>query len=79
MFKINNKDSRRRSGVFIINFEHIPQHVLVSLLLTLSRQMVAGQNKRIWTLFGNMRIHHWTFRSNVPNVLKRVATMKTCI
>ena len=27
----------RRSGVFIVNSEHIPHHVLVFLLLTLSR------------------------------------------
>ena len=32
----------RRSGVFIYDFEHIPHHVLVFLLLTLSRQMQAG-------------------------------------
>ena len=29
----------RRSGVFILNFEHIPHLVLVFLLLTLNRQM----------------------------------------
>ena len=23
MFKFNNKDARRRSGVFIVNFEHL--------------------------------------------------------
>ena len=27
---------RRRSGVFIVNFEHISHHVLVFLLLTLN-------------------------------------------
>ena len=32
----------RRSGVFIVNFEHISHLVLVSSLLTLSRQMPAG-------------------------------------
>ena len=32
----------RRSDVFIINFEHISHLFLVSLLLTLSRQMPAG-------------------------------------
>ena len=32
----------RRSGVFIVNFEHISHLVLVSLLLILSRQMPAG-------------------------------------
>ena len=34
--------SRRRSGVFIVNFEHISHLVLVFLLLTLNRQMPAG-------------------------------------
>ena len=41
LFKFNKKDIRtsnwRRSGVFIINFEHISQLLLVFLLLTLSR------------------------------------------
>ena len=34
----------RRSSVFIVNFEHISHLVLVSLLLTLSRQMLAGSS-----------------------------------
>ena len=33
MFKVNNKDARRRSGVFIVNFEYISHLVLVFLLL----------------------------------------------
>ena len=42
MFKIDNKDTRikiqwRRSGIFIVNFEHISHLALVFLLLTLSR------------------------------------------
>ena len=41
MFKVDNKDTRtmpRRSGVFIVNFEHVSHFVLVFLLLlTLSR------------------------------------------
>ena len=37
MFKVNNKDHWRRSGVFIVNYEHISQPVLVLLLLTLRR------------------------------------------
>ena len=32
----------RRSGVFLVNFKHISHFFLVSLLLTLSRQMPAG-------------------------------------
>ena len=46
MFKFKNKDTRerlqwRRSGVFIVNFEHISHFVLVFLMLTLSKQMPA--------------------------------------
>ena len=40
MFKVNNKDIRttpwRRSGIFIANFEHISDLLLVFLLLTLN-------------------------------------------
>ena len=36
MFKINNKDTVNKD-IFIVNFEHISQLVLVFLLLTLSR------------------------------------------
>ena len=45
MFKVNNKDTRTtpcRSGAFIVNFEHISNIVLGFLLLTLKRQMPAG-------------------------------------
>ena len=47
MLKVNNKGTRptpmgRCSGVFIVNFEDISHLVLVSLLVTLSRQMRAG-------------------------------------
>ena len=34
----------RRSGVFIVNFEHISHLVLVFLLLTLSRQLLTGKD-----------------------------------
>ena len=39
MFKVNNEDARtkrRRSGVFIVNFEHISHLVLVFRLLTVN-------------------------------------------
>ena len=40
MFKVNNKNNRwRRSGVFIVNFEHISHLFLVFILLTLNKQM----------------------------------------
>ena len=37
MFKVNNKDNRRRSEVFMINFEQITDFFLVFMLLTLNR------------------------------------------
>ena len=39
MFKVNHKDHKglRRSGVFIVNFEHISHLVLAIILLTMSR------------------------------------------
>ena len=40
LFKVNDKNTRttpwRRSGIFIVNFEHISHLVLVFLLLTLN-------------------------------------------
>ena len=39
MFKVNN--ARRRSGAFIVNFEHFSHLVLVFLLLTLNMQLPA--------------------------------------
>ena len=41
LLKVNNRNTRTRceicrSGVFIVNFEHISHHVLVFLLLTLN-------------------------------------------
>ena len=33
MFKVNNKDTWRRSDVFIVNFEHVSHLVIVFLLL----------------------------------------------
>ena len=43
MFKVINNDTKwRRSGVFIVNFEHISYLVLVFLLLTFSKYMPVG-------------------------------------
>ena len=44
----------RRSGVFIVNFEHISQLVLVFLLLTLNKEMPTGAalvHECIWSTF----------------------------
>ena len=37
LIKANNRNSRRCSGVFIVNFEHIPHLSSVFLLLTLNK------------------------------------------
>ena len=46
MLKVNNKDTERRhlrrTGVFIVNFEHISQLLLVFSLLTLYMELPAG-------------------------------------
>ena len=46
MLKLTIKTSERRqwrSGVFIVNFEHIPHLALLSLLLTLNMQLPGGK------------------------------------
>ena len=44
MSRVNNKDARitLRSDIFIVNSEQISHLFLVFLLLTLSKQMLAG-------------------------------------
>ena len=47
MFKVNTiktpqRRHQRRSGVFAVNFEHILHLILVFLLLTLNKKMLAG-------------------------------------
>ena len=46
IFKVNNRTSESRPGVFIVNFEHISHLVLVFLLLTLNMQLPAGTSLR---------------------------------
>ena len=41
MFKYNDKTTRTMSDVFIVNFEHISHLLLVFLLLTLSKNILA--------------------------------------
>ena len=53
MFRVNNKDTRttlmRRSGVFIVNFEHVSHLVLMFILFTLSKLIpaVSAINSRL--------------------------------
>ena len=68
MFKVNNRNCRtrseicskltperlqwRRSGVVVVNFEHISHLVIVFLLLTLSKQMPTGNYPRKFFSYG---------------------------
>ena len=45
--KLTIKTPERRSGVFIVNFEHISHLVLVFLLLTLNMQLPAGNLRKL--------------------------------
>ena len=47
MFKVTNKDNRRHSGVFIVNFKHISHFALVFLLLNLSKCRLGRPLKHI--------------------------------
>ena len=49
MFKVDNKSIRT---TFIVNFEHILHLFLVSLLMTLNKQMLAG-----YVMFTDLRVH----------------------
>ena len=42
MFKVNNRNIRRRPGVFIVNFEYIWHAALEYFLLTLKMEIVDG-------------------------------------
>ena len=60
--KTPERQQWRRSGVFIVNFEHISQLVLVFLLLTMNRQMPAGPQ-----LSGNtqlFKVNNWNYRKS---------------
>ena len=48
-------DARRRSGVFIVNFEHISHLVLVFLLLTLNMYLPAGVIRSSGQTYKNLR------------------------
>ena len=49
MFKVNNKDIRttRRSGVFIVNFEHISHIALVFSIFGFEQVNVSWEEERI--------------------------------
>ena len=56
---IKRPERRRRSGLFIVNFEHISHLFLVFLLLTLKKQMLAGKHTQIQ--IQNKRGNHASF------------------
>ena len=86
MFKVNNKTARttpwRRSGVFIVNFEHISPLFLVFLLLILNMQMPAGSNSFIphitfiWAYFTKSRNLKKLLKKNNATVLDYLFTKK---
>ena len=52
--KTQERRQWRRSGVFIVNFEHISHFVLVFLLLTLSRQTPTGFDRFLTVWLANI-------------------------
>ena len=65
MFKVNNKNNRAaswlRSGVFIVNFEHISHLIITFLMLTLNKEILAGltqisTQKGLWILLNWNRL-----------------------
>ena len=52
MFKVNNKNNRTSSAVFVVNFEHISHLFLAFLSLTSSMYMFAGNKKIKYPAFG---------------------------
>ena len=61
----------RRSGIFIVNFEHISHHVIVFLLLTSNRLV----EKQVTTLREDAtegRFHHSNTRANFLEFLKQL-------
>ena len=51
-----------RSGVFIVNFQHISHHVLVFLLLTLNMQLSAGNATPIYC-FAFYLMYFWIWKT----------------
>ena len=68
MFKVNNKNTRKRCGVFIVNFEHISHLVLGFLLLTWSRWMSAGD---VQDGFHGKHVFHWSMQLHGGKVRSR--------
>ena len=91
MFKVNNRKTQtrceicpkltikipeqRRSGIFIVNFEHISHLVQVFLLLTLSRLIPAGIMLSMFKVNCALMLfssQHVTFHPITPSVHKMV-------
>ena len=56
--KTPKRHKQRRSGVFIVNFEHIPHLVLVFLLLTLNMQLPTGKRFKYLMCFTSNWLTH---------------------
>ena len=68
----------RRSGVFIVNFEHISHLFLVFLLLTLSRLMSAGKQENVVFYFFEINIlQNWPIKIFTESLLQIIRSNKT--
>ena len=62
MLKVSNKDITseqrhyRLSNIFIVNFEHVSQFVLVFLLLTLNKYLFAGGGDIILEIYNEITV-----------------------
>ena len=73
--KIPERPDWHRSVVFIVNFEHTTLIFLVFLLLTLNKQMLAGQGS--WPNFVSNYMAEWNLFDVVNSViLKFLAVLK---
>ena len=77
MFKVKNRNTRRsRSGVFIINFEHISHLALALLLLTLCRQKRLSEHwGRIFVFFEMIFVSE-VFVNYIIYLLHKICTEK---
>ena len=55
MFKFNNIDTKMTSAVFIVNFDHISHLFQEFFLLTMKRQMFAGNTLLIFHAKKNLK------------------------
>ena len=69
MFKVSNKNIRRCSGVFTVNFEHMSHLVLVFLLLTLNMYFAGWMIDNLSS--GNLEDCHRYLRHASNSILRK--------